>query len=464
MNLEGYSLLSILKEIERGSINVEDVNDFYYKKSLQLNDKINAYITLLKPDDKKINGNLKGIALAIKDNISTKGIKTTCASKMLESYVPPYDATAVSKLKEQGGRILGKTNMDEFAMGSSGENSAFGPTRNPLNNDYVTGGSSSGSAAAVAANMAPISLGSDTGGSVRAPASFTGIVGFKPSYGAVSRYGLIAYANSLEVIGILGKYTKDVKFLFKLIAGRDPLDSTSLNVELNEKEQFKPKILVIKSFVELSKDEVKKEFYRSISKIDEEGFDVKFINSFSLTEYLLSAYYTIACAEASTNLSRYDGIRYGPKVESTGNWRDYITKARSFFGPEVKARIMMGTFILSAGYYETYYLRALQLRKLIRQEFEKIIKGYDALYIPTMPVLPWRIGEAIEDPKMAYASDVLTVLPNLTGSPALSLPVGRVREFFVGGQLIGLRGDDIKVLKIAEMMEEILKVKDDGRN
>ncbi|MGC8592917.1 MAG: Asp-tRNA(Asn)/Glu-tRNA(Gln) amidotransferase subunit GatA [Nitrososphaeria archaeon] len=464
MNLEGYSLLSILKEIERGSINAEDVNDFYYKKSLQLNDKINAYITLLKPDDKKINGNLKGIALAIKDNISTKGIKTTCASKMLESYVPPYDATAVSKLKEQGGRILGKTNMDEFAMGSSGENSAFGPTRNPLNNDYVTGGSSSGSAAAVAANMAPISLGSDTGGSVRAPASFTGIVGFKPSYGAVSRYGLIAYANSLEVIGILGKYTKDVKFLFKLIAGKDPLDSTSLNVELNEKEQFKPKILVIKSFVELSKDEVKKEFYRSISKIDEEGFEVKFIDSFSLTEYLLSAYYTIACAEASTNLSRYDGIRYGPKVESTGNWRDYITKARSFFGPEVKARIMMGTFILSAGYYETYYLRALQLRKLIRQEFEKIIRGYDALYIPTMPVLPWRIGEAIEDPKMAYASDVLTVLPNLTGSPALSLPVGRIREFFVGGQLIGLRGDDIKVLKIAEMMEEILKVKNDGRN
>ncbi|MDP8023537.1 MAG: Asp-tRNA(Asn)/Glu-tRNA(Gln) amidotransferase subunit GatA [Nitrososphaeria archaeon] len=464
MNLEGYSLLSILKEIERGSINAEDVNDFYYKKSLQLNDKINAYITLLKPDDKKINGNLKGIALAIKDNISTKGIKTTCASKMLESYVPPYDATAVSKLKEQGGRILGKTNMDEFAMGSSGENSAFGPTRNPLNNDYVTGGSSSGSAAAVAANMAPISLGSDTGGSVRAPASFTGIVGFKPSYGAVSRYGLIAYANSLEVIGILGKYTKDVKFLFKLIAGKDPLDSTSLNVELNEKEQFKPKILVIKSFVELSKDEVKKEFYRSISKIDEEGFEVKFIDSFSLTEYLLSAYYTIACAEASTNLSRYDGIRYGPKVESTGNWRDYITKARSFFGPEVKARIMMGTFILSAGYYETYYLRALQLRKLIRQEFEKIVRGYDALYIPTMPVLPWRIGEAIEDPKMAYASDVLTVLPNLTGSPALSLPVGRIREFFVGGQLIGLRGDDIKVLKIAEMMEEILKVKNDGRN
>ncbi len=464
MNLEGYSLLSILKEIETGSINVEEVNDFYYKNSLKLNDKINAYITLLKPDDKKISGDLKGIALAIKDNISTKGIKTTCASKMLESYVPPYDATAVLKLKQNGGKILGKTNMDEFAMGSSGENSAFGPTRNPLNYDYVTGGSSSGSAAAVAANMAPVSLGSDTGGSVRAPASFTGIVGFKPSYGAVSRYGLIAYANSLEVIGVLGKYTKDVKFIFKLIAGKDPLDSTSLNVEFNEKNGFKPKILVIKSFVELSNDEVKKEFYKSVSKLEEEGFEVNYIDSFSLTDYLLSAYYTIACAEASTNLSRYDGIRYGPKVESTGNWRDYITKARSFFGPEVKARIMMGTFILSAGYYETYYLRALQLRKLIRQEFEKTIKGYDVLYIPTMPVLPWRIGEALEDPKLAYASDVLTVLPNLTGSPAVSLPVGKVREFFVGGQLIGLRGEDIKVLKTAEIIEEILKVKNVGRN
>lgn len=464
MNLEGYSLLSILTEIKNGSLSIEDVNDFYYKKSLQLNSSLNAYITLIKPDNEKTKEELKGIAVAIKDNISTKGIKTTCASKMLENYIPPYDATVVSKLKQHGGKVLGKTNMDEFAMGSSGENSAFGPTRNPLNTDYVTGGSSSGSAAAVAADMAPISLGSDTGGSVRAPASFTGIVGFKPSYGAVSRYGLIAYANSLEVIGILGRYTEDVKFLFKLIAGKDPLDSTSINVDLNDVSELKPKILVIKSFVELSNDEVKNEFYRSINKLEEEGFEIDFKESFNLTEYLLSAYYTIACAEASTNLSRYDGIRYGPKVETTGNWRDYVTKARSFFGPEVKARIMMGTFILSAGYYETYYLRALQLRKLIKQDFEKSIKGYDVLYIPTMPVLPWKIGEAIEDPKIAYASDVLTVLPNLTGSPAISLPVGKVRDFFVGGQLIGLKGEDMKVLKIAEMIEKTLQVKKSGRN
>ncbi len=230
-------------------------------------------------------------------------------------------------------------------------------------------------------------------------------------------------------------------------------------MELKEKGEINPKLLVIKSFVNLSNDEVKKEFYRSINKLEEEGFEIKYADSFSLTEYLLSAYYTIACAEATTNLSRYDGIRYGPKVESTGNWRDYIIKARSFFGPEVKARIMMGTFILTAGYYETYYLRALQLRKLIKQEFERVIKGYDALYIPTMPLLPWRIGQAIEDPKIAYASDVLTVLPNLTGSPAISLPIGKVREFFVGGQLIGLRGEDMKILKIAEMIENMMQVK-----
>ena len=464
MNLEGYTLQLILKEIENGSLSPEDINEFYYKRSVDLNRVLNAYITLLEPEKSRAEGDLKGIAIAIKDNISTKGVRTTCASKMLENYIPPYDATAVSSLKKHGGSLLGKTNMDEFAMGSSGENSTFGPTRNPLNREYVTGGSSSGSAAAVAADMAPIALGSDTGGSVRAPASFTGIVGFKPSYGAISRYGLIAYANSLEVIGILGKSVDDVNILFKMIAGKDPMDSTSVNVELKEKNISKPKILVIKSFVELSADEVKKEFYSSIGKLESAGFEINYADKFSLTDYMLSAYYTIACAEASTNLSRYDGIRYGPKVESAGNWRDYISRARSFFGPEVKARIMMGTFILSAGYYETYYLRALQLRKIIKQEFEKIISNYDAVYVPTMPVLPWRIGNAIEDPKIAYAADVLTVLPNLTGSPAISLPVGKVREFFVGGQFIGLKNEDMKLLKVAEIAEKVLQVKRSGRN
>ena len=459
MNFKGYSFVDILRMVENGETEPFEVNEYYYENSKKLNPTINAYITLLEPEDKREVKELKGLALAVKDNISTKGIRTTCASKMLENYVPPYDATAVRKLKEKGAQILGKTNMDEFAMGSSGENSAFGPTRNPLNLDYVPGGSSSGSAAAVAAEMTPVALGTDTGGSVRAPASFTGTVGFKPSYGAVSRYGLIAYANSLEVIGVIGKYVKDVKEVFKLIAGKDPKDSTTFNVSLEEKKIDKPKILVISSLANLADEKVKQGFYDSVSILESNGFVVDFIKSFPLSDYLLSAYYTIACAEASTNLSRYDGIRYGPKVDVSSNWRDYISSARSYFGPEVKARIMLGTYILSAGYYETYYLKAVKLRKDIKAEFEKLAADYDAVYLPTMPVLPWKIGQSIEDPNIAYASDVLTVLPNLTESPAISIPVSKVNEFYVGGQFIGKKGYDMAVLRVAELAEEYLKVR-----
>ncbi|MGC9208418.1 MAG: Asp-tRNA(Asn)/Glu-tRNA(Gln) amidotransferase subunit GatA [Nitrososphaeria archaeon] len=458
MNLRGRSFLTILRDVESGSISPDDVNEYYYRNALGLNPTINAYITLMKPQESPSDGPLRGIGIAIKDNISTKGIRTTCASRMLDNYVPPYDATAVERLKRNGGSILGKTNMDEFAMGSSGENSAFGPTRNPINTDYVPGGSSSGSAAAVAADMAPVALGSDTGGSIRAPASFTGTVGFKPSYGAVSRYGLIAYANSLEVIGVISKTVGDAELIFKMIAGRDLRDSTSFNVDLTPRKAVRPRLLVLRSFVKMADERVQKVFYDSISKLERSGFIFDYLDEFRETDYVLSSYYTIACAEASTNLSRYDGIRYGPKLDVAGNWRSYIEAARSFFGSEVKARIMMGTFILSAGYYETYYLKALQIRKEIRAEFERVMKGYDAVYIPTMPVLPWRIGEGIRDPKMAYAADVLTVLPNLTGSPAISIPVGKAGEFFVGGQFIGLRGDDMKIIGIASEAERALGV------
>jgi len=459
MNLDSYDLIGILKLIERGSISAADVNRQFHEKSLQLNDKINAYITLIEPENPDQTGELRGIAIAVKDNISTKGIRTTCASKMLESYVPVYDASAITKLKASGGQILGKTNMDEFAMGSSGENSAFGPVRNPRNPEYVTGGSSSGSAAAVAAGIAPAALGTDTGGSVRAPASFTGIVGFKPTYGAISRYGLIAYANSLEVIGLLTRSVRDAEYLFKLLAGKDRLDSTSIDVPLNGNSPERPTVAIIGSLINGVNEEVKREFESSVSKLESENFKINEIDKVEEIDMALNAYYVIACAEASTNLSRYDGIRYGPKGDVSTDWRSYISEARSKFGKEVKARIMMGTYILSKGYYETYYLRALQVRQNLTRALGSILRENDAIYLPTMPVLPWRIGEGLTDPMSVYLSDALTVLPNLAGLPAISVPIGERHGLPVGGQFIGRYGKDIELLKIAERAEAAMGVK-----
>ncbi len=453
MNFNSYDLTGILNLIESGSTSVADVNRHFYERSSQLNGKINAYITLIDPGNLDQKGELRGIAIAVKDNISTKGIRTTCASKMLESYVPVYDATVIKKLKASGGQVLGKTNMDEFAMGSSGENSAFGPARNPRNPEYVTGGSSSGSAAAVAAGMAPAALGTDTGGSVRAPASFTGIVGFKPTYGAISRYGLIAYANSLEGVGLLTRSVRDAEYLFRLFAGKDRLDSTSIDVPLNGNFSERASVAIIRSLVNGVDEEVKKEFESSVSKLESENFKVNEIDRVEGIDMALNAYYVIACAEASTNLSRYDGIRYGPKGDVSIDWRSYISEARSKFGKEVKARIMMGTYLLSKGYYETYYLRALQVRQNLTRALGTILKENDAIYLPTMPVLPWRIGERLSDPMSVYLSDALTVMPNLAGLPAISVPIGERRGLPVGGQFIGGQRKDMELLKIAERAE-----------
>jgi len=458
MNLSKYDLTGIMKMIKNGTITAVDVNEWFHRKSMELNGRINAYITLLEPGD--IKGKLlDGLAIAVKDNISTKGIRTTCASKMLEMYIPPYDATVVTKLKLNGAQILGKTNMDEFAMGSSGENSAFGPTRNPINTDYVTGGSSSGSAAAVAAGMAPAALGTDTGGSVRAPASFTGIVGFKPTYGAISRYGLIAYANSLEGVGLLTKSVRDATFLFRVVAGKDPYDSTSIDIKLHKNENInKPSVVIVKSLLEGVDGDVKQAFESSISNLEQNGFKINEIKGIEGIERALDAYYVIACAEASTNLSRYDGIRYGPKGDVSIDWKTYILNARSQFGKEVKTRIILGTYLLSKGYYETYYLRALQVRKTLTESLMSILKGNDAIYLPTMPVLPWKIGEKLDDPMSIYLSDALTVMPNLAGLPAVSIPIGEKKGLPVGGQFVGMYGDDIGLFSLAQMAEHAMGV------
>ncbi|MEM0122962.1 MAG: Asp-tRNA(Asn)/Glu-tRNA(Gln) amidotransferase subunit GatA [Conexivisphaerales archaeon] len=458
MNFNGYDLTSILDMVKSGSTDIIDVNEWFYRKSMELNGKINAYITLIEPDRSKIGGKLGGLAIAVKDNISTMGIRTTCASKMLESYIPVYDATVIQKLKQNGGRIIGKTNMDEFAMGSSGENSAFGPTRNPKNIEYVTGGSSSGSAAAVAGDMAPAALGTDTGGSVRAPASFTGIIGFKPTYGAISRYGLIAYANSLEGVGLLTKSVMDAELMFRLIAGKDRLDCTSVNVAFNDKQPRKKiSLAVIKSLVKGVASEVRQVFESSVSRLEQNNFIINEITDIKGIKQALNAYYVIACAEASTNLSRYDGIRYGPKGDVSIDWKTYIANSRSQFGKEVKARIIMGTYLLSKGYYETYYLRALQVRKNLTYAFESILKDNDAIYLPTMPVLPWKIGDKLNDPMSIYLSDALTVTPNLAGLPAISIPIGEKYGLPVGGQLIGKYMDDISLLSIAQRAGEVIK-------
>ncbi len=461
MNTLSLSFGSIVNAIKEKKLSADEVNEEFYERSIKLNPKYNAYITVVKPHAAS-GGEFGGIAIAVKDNISTKGIRTTCASKVLENYVPPFDATAIERLKAAGGQILGKTNMDEFAMGSSGENSAFGPARNPLNTDYVAGGSSSGSAVAVAAGMAPIALGTDTGGSVRAPASFTGTVGFKPTYGAISRYGLIAYANSLETVGIISKRVSDARLLFRALAGVDIRDSTTREIDMNENVKISKRIAVPKELLNNIDERVISRFNEALNRLGGAGFVFDEVGGINEVKYALPAYYTIACAEASTNLSRYDGIKFGTSSRIEGNWRDVMGRARSLFGAEVKSRIMLGTYVLSKGFYETYYIKALYVRSILRSAFERLLKSYDAVFIPTMPVLPWKIGEGISDPEKAYMADVLTVIPNLTGSPAISIPIGSSGGFKVGGQLIGRPGDDMKVLRIAEEFESVIGEVKDG--
>jgi aspartyl-tRNA(Asn)/glutamyl-tRNA(Gln) amidotransferase subunit A len=448
-----------------------------YLKRIEKEDKnISAFLTITeelalsqaKEVDKMIFSKkeipfLAGVPLAIKDNILVKDIKCTAASKILENYVAPYDATVVKKIKEQGGVILGKTNLDEFAMGSSTENSAFGPTKNPYDLQRVPGGSSGGSAAAVAANFSVYALGSDTGGSIRQPASFCGVVGLKPTYGSVSRYGLIAFASSLDQIGPITKTVDDAKIVFDVIKGKDPLDSTSFEVSLeSERRKMVLEELIIgvpkEYFLKDMDERVEKIIRMVIKRYEEAGVKIQEI-SLPHTEYALSCYYIIAPSEASANLARYDGIKYGYSEDDSGNdlLAVYFNSRGKGFGPEVKRRIMLGTYSLSSGYYDAYYLRAQKVRTLIKKDFQKAFQQVDAIITPVTPTPAFKLGEKITDPLTMYLSDIFTVAVNLAGLPALSMPAGQIKDEIsglglpLGFQIIGKPFSEDEILEIGSL-------------
>ena len=431
--------------------------------------KVNAFITVTgglaleraRWLDRRIKdgeqvGPLAGVAVSIKDNICVNGTKTTCASKMLDNFVPPYDATVVKTLFDAGAILIGKTNLDEFAMGSTTEFSRKGATRNPWDIARVPGGSSGGSAASVAALECALSLGSDTGGSVRCPASFCSVVGLKPTYGLVSRYGLISYANSLEQIGPFGRTVADVSAMLNAIAGHDERDHTTAGGKQHYTSgSDKPlRIGIVKEFTEGADPDVSKIVYSSAEKLEGIGCKCDQVTCSSV-EYALASYYTIATAEASSNLARYDNMRYGFEMTPEGyEWNSYFAKARSNFGEEVKRRIILGSYVLSSGYYGKYYLKAQQVRSVLRKDFASIFKQYDALIGPTMPILPFKIGEKLDDPLKMYLVDVDTVVANLTGMPAISVPAGFVGNLPVGLQIMADNFQEQTILDAASMLEK----------
>ncbi len=467
--------LLVKKEIRPQEI-VEDV----FKRIEAVEDKVKAYLSLTKElalkqaeeaEKKILKGEvspLTGISLAIKDNICTEGIKTTCASKMLENFVPPYDATVIKALKAEGAVMVGKTNMDEFAMGSSTENSAFQITHNPWDLDRVPGGSSGGSAAAVAADECIAALGSDTGGSIRQPAGFCGVVGVKPTYGCVSRFGLVAFASSLDQIGPLAKDVRDAAILLSAIAGHDPYDSTSAPLEKKDYaqkigEEIKGiKIGVPKeAFGEGLEEEVKTTLERNIQIFSDLGAEVIEV-SLPHLEYAVAVYYIIAPAEASSNLARYDGVKYGFRDKEAGNLIDMYCQTRSKgFGPEVKRRIMLGTYVLSAGYYDAYYKKASQVRTLIKEDFLNAFKQCDFIITPVSPTPAFKIGEKTDDPLQMYLSDIYTIPINLAGVPAISLPGGLSKDRLpIGLQIIGPHFSEVELFKVAYQFEQALGMKE----
>jgi aspartyl-tRNA(Asn)/glutamyl-tRNA(Gln) amidotransferase subunit A len=440
----------------------------------RIEDKVHACVTICedaaleqaKKADKTIcSGEIKpltGIPALIKDNMCTRGIKTTCSSKILGNFVPPYDATVVEKLKTEKAVILGKTNMDEFAMGSSTENSAFFPTRNPWHLDRVPGGSSGGSAVAVAADEAIYALGSDTGGSIRQPAGFCSVVGLKPTYGRVSRFGLVAFASSLDQIGPLTKTVADCALVMNVIASHDSRDSTSAPYPVPDYTKAlipdlkKLRIGIPKEyFVEGMQKEVRTSIETAIKKLEELGAKIDWDASLPLTKYALAVYYILAPSEASANLARYDGVKYGFSYQDTSNMWEAMEKTKQFgFGAEVKRRIMLGTYALSAGYYDAYYLKAQKVRTLIRREFDQAFQKYDALVTPTSPTVPFKLGEKVDDPMQMYLSDVCTLPINIAGLPAISIPAGFADGLPVGMQIIGKPFDEETILRVAFAYEQ----------
>ena len=436
---------------------------------------VQAYLTITREealaqakavDEKIAKGEeiafLEGIPGAIKDNICTKGIKTTCASKILQKFVPPYDATVMQKLDAQNPVVLGKTYLDEFAMGGSTENSAFHPTHNPWNTDCVPGGSSGGSAAAVAAGTAVWALGSDTGGSIRQPASFCGVVGMKPTYGRVSRYGLVAYASSLDQIGPITKDVTDCANILNIIAGRDEMDSTSIDKEVPD--YTKSLVQDVKGlkiglpkeyFVNGMDPEVEGAVKAAVKQLESLGAEVVEI-SLPNTDYAISTYYLIAPAEAATNLARYDGVSYGERAEDAADLVEMMTKTRSqYLGEEVKRRIMIGNYALSAGYYDAYYLKALKVRRLVKEDYDKAFKEVDVIICPAAPSVAYKIGEKIDNPLEMYLQDACTVPLNLAGLPGISVPCGYNKDKMpIGMQIIGKALDEETLIRVAYTYEQ----------
>jgi aspartyl-tRNA(Asn)/glutamyl-tRNA(Gln) amidotransferase subunit A len=404
-------------------------------------------------------GILDGRRVAVKDNISTEGVRTTCGSAMLEEYVPPYDATVVERLKKSGATIVGKTNMDEFGMGTTTETSHFGPTTNPIDPERVPGGSSGGSAAAVAAGETDLALGSDTGGSVRCPAAFCGVVGIKPTYGLVSRYGLVAYANSLEQVGPLAPTVNDAAELLDVIAGPDERDATTRDggerdyASAADGDVAGTTIGVLTDLVEGADERVASVFEERIADLEDRGAEIREVELESLG-HAVQAYYVIAMSEASSNLARFDGVRYGLSGGFEGDWNDAFARAREAgFGPEVKRRILLGTYALSAGYHDKYYRKAQDARAWIKQDFDRALSEADVLASPTMPVLPPKLGESLDDPLALYLMDANTVPVNLADLPAISVPAGSADGLPVGAQFIGPAFGERDVIRAASALE-----------
>jgi aspartyl-tRNA(Asn)/glutamyl-tRNA(Gln) amidotransferase subunit A len=413
------------------------------------------------PDAPVPHGPLAGVPVAIKDNIATRALPTSCGSKILEGWVSPYESTVMRKLREAGAVLVGKTNMDEFAMGSSTEHSAFGVSRNPLDRSRAPGGSSGGSGAAVAAGIAPIALGSETGGSVRQPASFCGIVGVKPTYGRVSRYGLVAFASSLDCVAPFGRTVDDAALALEVISGHDPLDATSVDTPV-------PSMRVGPGSLEGVVIGVPREYFpatldpavraqcdRALEALKAQGATIRDV-SLPHTEYAIPVYYIIAPAECSANLARFDGVRYGMRIEGQGVRELYEATRVAGFGPEVTRRILLGTYALSAGYYDAYYRKAMDVRRLIAQDFDRVFaSGVHALFTPTAPTPAFTIG-AISDPYEMYMSDIFTVTANLAGIPGMSLPIGRVNGLPVGGQVLAPHFAEPMMFRVAYALEEAL--------
>jgi aspartyl-tRNA(Asn)/glutamyl-tRNA(Gln) amidotransferase subunit A len=457
------SVAKIKEKIEESS--AEEVTASYLEvigKS-----KINGYITVSEKaleDARKIDseghiGPLAGVPIAIKDNISVTGLPNSCGSKILEGYVPPYNAHVIEKLLAAGAVILGKTNMDEFAMGSSTETSYFGPTANPWDFERVPGGSSGGSAAVVAAGETPFALGSDTGGSVRCPAAFCGVVGLKPTYGAVSRYGIVAYANSLEQIGPLANNVTDIAVLMDIISGYDRRDSTSIDSKIEYQKALVDDVKNLKIgvprefFGEGIHPDVEKAVWNAIHKYEDFGATWEEVSMPNIN-YALASYYIIAMSEASSNLARFDGTRYGFRANAE-NWHAMVSKTRAEgFGKEVIRRILLGTYALSAGYHDKYYLKALKVRTLVKQDFDNALTKVDLLMAPTMPNPAFKIGEKIEDPLTLYLSDVNTCPINLAGVPSISVPCGFSNGLPIGLQIMGKPFDEATVLRAAYTFEQ----------